>query len=146
MPDDAAALEENAAATARLRALVTSLSADDLAASLGGGWTVSTALAHLAFWDGRQRAALAHFAATGEVLSDDTDDAANVGLEPLANAMPGADAARLAVEAAEAVDEAAIALTAEQRAALLAGGDAYQVRRGDHRIEHIEQIERGLGR
>jgi uncharacterized damage-inducible protein DinB len=48
----------NTEATRRLRELVATLSDADLAAPLGGGWTVAMALGHLAFWDGRQRAAL----------------------------------------------------------------------------------------
>ena len=55
-------LRRNAEATNRLQALVARLEETDLARSLGGGWTVRFALAHLAFWDARQ-----HFAQAGEV-------------------------------------------------------------------------------
>ncbi len=138
--------EHNAAATERLRALVEGLGAQDLERSLGGGWVVATALAHLAFWDGRQRAALEHFAATGEQLGEEADDATNAGLEAIWPAVEAASAGRLAIEAAASVDAVAATLDEAQVAALEAGGSAYQVRRHDHRAEHIDQIEAGLGR
>src|SRR5215467_13798454 len=37
----------------RLQRLVERLTEEQLAASLGGGWTVAVALAHMAFWDRR---------------------------------------------------------------------------------------------
>jgi hypothetical protein len=140
------ALERNAAATERLRALLEGVSALDLDRSLGGGWTIAVALAHLAFWDGRQRAALAHYLATGESLGEESDDAVNAGLEPLTQAVDPASAARLALEAARDVDAAVAALAPETLGVLLDGEGAYQALRCDHRDEHIAQIEAGLGR
>ena len=42
---------ENDASRQRLRGLIARLTDDDLARPLGQHWTVSVALAHLAFWD-----------------------------------------------------------------------------------------------
>ena len=138
--------DRNDAATQRLRALVEGLSDADLERSLGGGWVVATALAHLAFWDGRQRAALERFAATGEQLGEESDDAVNVGLSLILPAVEHASAGRLALAAAEAVDAAAATLDSHQVANLEAGPSGYLVHRHDHRDEHIDQIEAGLGR
>lgn len=138
--------QSNAEATGRLRALVEGLSDGDLERSLGGGWVVATALAHLAFWDGRQRAALEHFAATGEQLGDETDDAVNAGLAGILPAVDHASSGRLALEAAEAVDATIAALDEAQIGTLEAGSNAYLVHRHNHRDEHIDQIEAGLGR
>lgn len=132
--------ERNAAATRRLHELAAGLTDDDLARPLGGGWTVAVALAHLAFWDGRHDAALRHFADTGVVL--DEDDAANAGLEPLAQHLDPRAAASLALSAAERVDATVEQLTADARAAIVAGDHDYMVRRWQHREEHIAQIER----
>ena len=138
--------EHNAAATERLRALVEGLSAEDHERSLGGGWVVATALAHLAFWDGRQRAALEHFVVTGEQLGEEADDATNVGLETIWPAVEAAAAGRLVIPAAASVDAVAATLDEAQVAVLEAGGNAYQVHRHNHRAEHIDQIEEGLER
>lgn len=142
MPDTD--IERNAALTSRLRELTASLTPDDLARSLGGGWTVAVALVHLAFWDVRQHAALREFATTGALAGDASDDAVNGGLERVAQRVDPAAAAGLAIEAAEAVDATIAGLDAGLRAPLLGGEDAYMIRRWAHREEHLEQIEAGL--
>ncbi len=50
---DKSILESNDEVTARLEALAARLTDDDLKRDLGGGWHVSVAFAHLAFWDRR---------------------------------------------------------------------------------------------
>jgi hypothetical protein len=132
----------NVAARERLEALMHRLTAPDFGRSLGGGWTVTTALAHLAFWDFRQAEALAHYTRTGEILAE--DKAVNPALELVAAGMDAGAAARLAVEAANRLDDAVASLDAEAFAALDGGDHAYMVRRGDHRDEHIAQIEAAL--
>lgn len=135
-------IERNAASANTLAALTARLTADDLRRSLGGGWTVASALAHLAFWDRRQDAALRHYSATGERLGE--DDAVNEALDPLLAHVDPAAAATLALDAARAVDATVAALRPDARAALLATDDAYQVQRWAHREEHITQIEAAL--
>lgn len=51
--------DEDVAATQRLEKLVTGLDDVDLRLDLGSGWSVTTALGHLAFWDREQRLNLA---------------------------------------------------------------------------------------
>ena len=53
MPVDRSFVAENSRQRDRLKALVGRLSDGDLRRPLGEGWTVSTALAHMAFWDRR---------------------------------------------------------------------------------------------
>lgn len=145
MTDTSADLERNASATRRLRELVAKLTDDDLAVSLGGGWTIAVALAHLGFWDGRQRGAIEHYAASGEPGSSESDDAVNVGLEPLALLVGAQAAASLAVEAAEAVDVAIERLSVGARSELVDSAERHLVRRWDHREEHLKQIASALG-
>ncbi|HEY4753836.1 MAG TPA: hypothetical protein VIH37_11155, partial [Candidatus Limnocylindrales bacterium] len=99
---------ENAAATADLRSLVESLSAEDLAVDLGGGWNVSMALAHLAFWDSWHLARWLHAAGAGELappaVGDVITDRANEALETTWRAIPAAAAVPLMLDAATAVD------------------------------------------
>jgi hypothetical protein len=136
----------NAAATARLGALADRLHhVADLATPLGGGWTVAIALWHLAFWDGRQRAALEQLAASGMLPGSDADDVTNVALAPLLAALPAGEAASAAMAAATALDAIVATLTPDALEAVRARGAGHVVARAAHRLEHIEQIERALG-
>lgn len=146
MTDTSADLQRNTESAGRLRELVAKLTDDDLAVSLGGGWTVAVALAHLGFWDGRQRATVEHYVASGEIGNSESDDAINVGLEPLALLVDGRAAAELAVEAVEAVDAALERLSADARSTIVDCAEAHLVRRWEHREEHLAQRPSALGR
>lgn len=145
MTETSVDLQRNAETTGRLRELVAKLTEHDLAVSLGGGWTVAVALAHLAFWDGRQRGAIEHYATRGEIGSNASDDAVNVGLEPLALLVAGRATTALAVEAAEATDPAVEPLSPDARSTIVDSAEAHIVRRWDHRSEHLAQIADALG-
>ncbi len=144
-------VERNMEATRRLDALVGRLTAEERVTPLGGGWTVSMAFGHLAFWDGRQRAVLEHFLDTGVLLGSeappphDPDDQTNEALEPLLALLDPDAVGDLVVEAAQAVDELVATLSEAQIAAVLGGEHAYVVRRWRHREEHIAQVEAVIG-
>ncbi|HEU0075258.1 MAG TPA: maleylpyruvate isomerase N-terminal domain-containing protein [Dehalococcoidia bacterium] len=143
MPD-ASILNDNAAVTARLEALVARLSDADLGHDLGGGWTVSVALSHLAFWDRRIAYMLGRWVRDGTPHVELDDDVVNNALEAVHQAVEPRAAARLAVESAKAAD-AAIARGPDAIAdQLIAEDHAYLLRRTGHRTEHIEQIEAAL--
>ena len=152
MADIADELRQNATSLAHLRHVVERLSAEDLERSLGAGWTVTTALGHLAFWDTRQLATVRHHIETGAPLGtggppalEDSDDIVNVAVAALANA---ADPERMRVEvlrAAEAINHFLEDTDPSLLAPIVDGGHAYLVRRWQHREEHLEQIESGLG-
>jgi DinB superfamily len=144
MPEDSI-VRDNAAVTARLEALVSRLSDTDLQHDLGGGWTVSVALAHLAFWDRRIAYVLGRWSAGGEPHVELDDDVVNKALEELLKVVEPRDAARLAVESAEAADAAIARVPEEIASQLIAEDHAYLLRRSGHRGEHIEQIEAALG-
>ena len=144
MTDTSADVQRNAETTTRLRELVAKLTDDEFAISLGGGWNIATAFAHLAFWDGRQRGAVEHYAATGELGSSESDDAVNMGLEPLVSLVAGRAVAELAVEAADAADAAIERLSADARSSVVDSAEAHVVRRWDHREEHLAQIASAL--
>ena len=78
MPDEAT-LNDNAAVTARLQALVSRLSDADLGRDLGGGWTVAVALSHLAFWDRRIAYMLERWMEDGTPHVELDDDVVNKG-------------------------------------------------------------------
>lgn len=143
MPD-AAILENNAAVTSQLEALVARLSEDDMARDLGGGWTVSVALAHLAFWDRRIAYMLDRWMRDGTPHEELDDDVVNNALEAVLQAVEPHAAARLAVEAAKVADDAIARAPDAIADQLVAESHAYLLRRTGHRGEHIEQIEAAL--
>jgi hypothetical protein len=145
MPD-VATVNDNAAVTARLEALVGRLSDADLGRDLGGGWTVSVALSHLAFWDRRIAYMLDRWVRDGTPHFEQDDEMINAALEALHQVVDPRAAGRLAVESARAADTAIARTPDEIAETLIAEGDAYLLRRTGHRTEHIEQIEAGLGR
>ena len=139
MSDHDPDLLRNAEETRRLGDLVARLDAAGLARSLGGGWTVAFAFAHLAFWDARQDAALRVYA-RGEPFPPE-DEVTNAALELIAGSFGREAVAAAAVEAAARLDATATDLTAGQRAALREAGQEFAFRRWPHREEHIAQIE-----
>ena len=140
-PDSMSA--NNSQSTERLARLVARLSADDLSRSLGGNWTVGFALAHLAFWDARQVAALERVASGEPFPSEDL--ATNAALEAIADAFNPDTIGQAAVDAARQLDAVVETLTPDQVGALTGSGKSYAIARAPHREEHIRQIEDALG-
>jgi len=140
----------NARASAELRELVESLSAEALVADAGDGWTVAVLLAHLAFWDRwqivRWQGARAEGLAMPADVSDNVADLANGALEATWRALPAATAAELAVAAAGEVDALVAGLSDASVDAVVAAGRARLLDRSLHRADHLAQIGRVLGR
>lgn len=136
-------LKSNTTSTDRLRALVERLSDEDLNRSLGGNWTVALALAHLAFWDARQVAALHRFAGGEPFPSEDM--AANATLEAIAAGFNPKTIGQAAVDAAQQLDQLVESLTTQQVDALQNANLSYAIERAAHRDEHVQQIEAALG-
>lgn len=147
---DRSFIEANKAATAELRALVEGLSDADLSTDLGEGWTVSMALAHLAYWDEFHTARWIHAAEQGELAPPHADNEvtsrSNEALVTTWRALPPRTAVELMLNAAAMVDayvadldDEAIDLAAERDNASL-------FMREPHRRDHIDQISRALGR
>ncbi len=137
-------LTHNEASTERLRDIVSGLSDDELGTDLGGGWTVSHALWHIAFWDARQSAAL-HCMELGEPFPTE-DRATNLTLDATAAVIDPRAAAEAAEAAAVDLDAALVSLSAAQRESLRADGFGYVISRHAHRNEHADQIVRALNR
>ena len=138
----------NARETARLAAL-TGRSGADLSRDLGGGWNVSTALSHVAFWDRFAAERLKAWLRDGTVVgAGNAIDALNDALLHVWRALPTKAAAAEAVAAAEAIDRQIRDLTDEQigryRASLAPGQTPLFLDRTGHRREHCDQIEAAL--
>ncbi len=137
-------LPHNQAERERLRALAARLSDADLSRTLYDGWTVAAVLAHVAFYDLRALALLQKWE-RGEGRPSPIDpDAINAAMQPLCLAIPPRQAARLAVAAADSVDQKIETLAPEVLSAIRAAGNPVNLNRAEHRGEHLEQIERAL--
>ena len=132
---------ENARELQRLRALVNRLSDEELSLPIGGGWTVASALAHLAFWDQRALVLMRKWEKTGVGASPVDVDVTNDALLALCLEIPPGKAASLAVSAAEAIDREVE--RAPDALILAIGGleGRFRLYRADHRKAHVDQIE-----
>lgn len=151
----------NAAQTRRLLALCLRLDESALSRAIGDGWTVSAALAHLAYWD-RQALALLDDR-VGSILPQPAElpplppgmrrhgfgmelDALNDQLLPGWRATAPWVAIREAVNGAAALDERLAALDGVGIAAIVADGGVAALERWRHRAHHLATIERCLSR
>ena len=143
MAVDRSFIERNRAETARMRALVARLSDDDFKRPVGEHWTVAMALAHLAFWDRRVLLALDVVEREGKVSIPNIDVVVNDISLPLWAAIPPREAARIAIETAEALDQRLEAYPPD----LLEQVAAFNMRwvlRALHRGEHLDEVEQAL--
>jgi hypothetical protein len=132
---------ENARERERLRALINRVTDDELHLPMEAGWTIASALAHLAFWDQRALILMRKWKKSGVALSPIDDDVTNDALLPLCLAIPPRIAARLAVSAAEAIDRELEEASDELIMAIENLGERFRLYRSDHRKVHVDQVE-----
>jgi len=137
---------ENARERQRLQTLIASLSDEDLKRPLPNGWSVAITLAHLAFWDRQRLAVLKQWERAGVQPAPADADTINEGVHLLAADIPPRRAAQLAIEAAEAIDQALEHMSADLMTAIEAGGQSRILRRSMHRRAHLDQIDAAMHR
>lgn len=140
---DRSFVELNRAATERIRMLAAGLNSTEMQHPVGEHWTVAIALAHLAFWDRRVLDGLDRTEQAGALAFPEIDFVVNDLSLPFWAAVPSAEAGRLAVESAAAVDER----LAGYPPALLEEvykGNEYWVVRSLHRNAHLDEVEAAL--
>ena len=136
-------IESNRASTNRIHALVERLTDEEMQHPVGEHWTVAIALAHLAFWDRRVTYILDMTEREGKLFIPQTDVLVNDVSLPLWAAIPPREAARLALETAEALDKRLESFPP----ALLEEIYAYNKRwvvRALHRGEHLDDVDAAL--
>lgn len=138
-------ISENAKERRRMAALLTPLSQEQLERLLPNGWTVAVALAHLAFWDLRQVTLLRRWMEEGVKPASLDAEAINEPLSHLSLALSPEASVALALDAAEAVDQAVEKLTDAQVNELVGMGLAKNLQRFSHRKNHLDKIEEVLG-
>ena len=150
MPDFQTIIQDNREERQRLSALVKGLKEQDFQRRLPNGWTLGSALGHLAFWDLRQATLLKRWLEQGakpSIIPGSLDaEAINEPLNTLAEALEAKAAAKLALEAAEAVDQTVEKLTPEKALELQKMGLERNLHRALHRKGHLDKIEKALGR
>ncbi len=151
MAVDRSYVAQNNVQQERLRALVDRLIDEELRRPLNAGWTVAGVLAHLAFWDQRALLLIERWERGGPAsaprpINRDDVDWINDAAKVLCVALPPHVAAELAVTTAEAVDRKVERLSADLLAANAAAGNPINLLRAEHRREHLDEIERALGR
>lgn len=143
MPLDRSFVERNRASTDRIRALAARLTDDELQQPVGEHWTVAIALAHLAFWDRRVMYVLDKTERDGTLFVPEIDIFVNDLSLPLWAAIPPREAARLAIDTAQALDVQLEGFPV----ALLELINAYNQRwvvRALHRNEHLNEVDAAL--
>lgn len=134
---------DNALWYERLAALANRLSDADLTRPMDAGWTPAAVFAHLAFWDMRIVTLLGQWAAAGAVSPSEIDaHPVNEAMRHLLLAIPPRQAANLALDWAQAANQAVAALSPETAAEIAAKAPNVRLDRLHHRKAHIEEIEK----
>lgn len=143
MPLDQAYVEQNRASTERIRALAARLSDDEMQTKVGEHWTVAIALAHLAWWDRRVMYVLDMTEKDGTLFVPEIDIFINDISLPLWAAIPPREAARLAIETAEALD-ARLENYDRKLLELIHEYNKRWVLRALHRGKHLDEVDAAL--
>ena len=139
---DSSYQQRNLASTRRIREAA-KLSDAEMLTPVGEHWTVAIVLAHLAFWERRVMYVLDKTEKDGRLFVPEIDIFVNDLSLPLWAAIPPQQAARIALESAEAVDRR----LASYPPALLEEIYAYNkrwVERSLHRNDHLDEADAAL--
>ena len=139
-------IQENSSARYRLETFFRNLSDEDLGRTNPDGWTVAALLAHLAFWDNRVVVLLRRWKVEGVDESPVDSDMTNNALKPLCLAIEPRTAVQLCLSSAEAADAEVEMATAELVKQIEASPNFFRLNRALHRNDHLNEIERLLGR
>jgi hypothetical protein len=142
-------VEENETARLELRELIGRLDERSFKCAVESGWTVSTLLCHLAFWDQRVLFLLREWQngrPETSRLSVQSIDSINEAVKAISQAVPGPAAAKLALDSAAAVDSLVAEISDKWVDQIASAGFERFLRRSLHRREHLQKIEEALQR
>jgi hypothetical protein len=145
---DRSFVEENDAARVELSEFIAGLDERSFKFPVGSGWTIATCLCHLAFWDHRVLFLLEEWERTGQLetsrLSSQSVNSVNQAVNAISQAVPGAAAAKLALDTALAVDSLLATISDELISQLVSAGFERYLKRSLHRREHLQKIKAAL--
>ncbi len=137
-------IRDNEKERERLIKLMARLKETELRKRLPNGWSVSVALAHLAFWDFYQVNTLQRWIMEGR-KPDSTDSLiVNDSLSLLSEAIPSPTVVKFTQAAAEMADKLVEKLTQAQADEFLKVGSERLLHRALHRRMHLDKIEQAL--
>src|SRR5215211_3615341 len=134
---DRSFIERNRASTERIRALAARLTDEEMQHPVGEHWTVAIALAHLAFWDRRVMYVLDMTERDRKLFIPEIDIFVNDLSLPLWAAIPPREAARIAIETADALDQRLEAYPTTLLDEIYAYNNRW-IERALHRGEHLD--------
>jgi hypothetical protein len=140
---DPSYIDQNRASTERIRALIARLNDEEMQAKVGEHWTVTIALAHLAFWDQRVRYILDITERDGKLFDLEIDIVVNDLSLPLWAVIPPRDAARICVETSDALDKRLEEFSPQLLEELYNHNKRWVVR-ALHRNEHLDEVDAAL--
>ena len=143
MPIDRSFIAANHASTERMRSLAARLSAAQFQQPVGEHWTVTVALAHIAFWDRRVLDVLDLTEQAGHLVAPEIDVSVNDLSLPLWRVLEPRRTAQIAVETAAALDARLEGFAPDLLEQVYARRDRWVVR-ALHRDEHLDEIEAAL--
>jgi len=135
--------ERNRASTERIRTLVGRLTDDEMQTKVGEHWTVSIALAHLAWWDRRVMYVLDMTKRDGKLFVPEIDIFVNDLSLPLWAVIPPPDAARICIETSEMLDKQLEEYSPELLEEIYNHNKRWVVR-ALHRNEHLDEVDTAL--
>ena len=145
---DRSFVDENDAARVELGEFIAGLDERSFKCPVGSDWTISTCLCHLAFWDHRVLFLLNEWKRTGQIeasrLSSQSVNSINQAVNAISQAVPGAAAAKLALDTAVAVDSLLASISDELVDQLISAGFERYLKRSLHRREHLQKIKEAL--
>ena len=140
-------VQENEASRRELEDFISQLRDSDLEQQVGDGWTVSTVLCHLGFWDQRALYLLRQWRC-GEFevfrLTAQAIDSINEAGRTVARAVPGQASARLALDSAEAIDSEIAQIGDDLIEKIRAAGLDRTLKRSAHRRAHLGKLKEVL--
>jgi hypothetical protein len=138
-------ISNNADSLNRLRRFAAAVTPDELRREVGAGWNVASILLHMAFWDRRASLLIARWMEDGVQDSPIDSDIVNDGIKEFLLAVPVQAAPRMAVAAAEEVDDAVERLPPAMLSAIEGHDVHVRLDRAHHRHQHLDEIAKALG-
>jgi len=135
--------ELNRASTERIKKLAASLTDEQMQTRVGEHWTVAIALAHLAWWDRRVMYVLDMTAKDHDVFIPNIDITVNDISLPLWAAIPALEAARIAIETSEDLDQRLEVYPQDLLEKIYETNKRWVVR-ALHRNEHLDEVDAAL--
>ena len=142
MPINPSYKELNRASTERIKTYAR-LNDAEMQTRVGEHWTVSIALAHLAFWDRRVMYALDRTEQEGKLYIPEIEIAVNDLSLPFWAAIPSKDAVQLAIENSEAVDKRLETYPQNLLEEIYNHNERWVVR-ALHRDTHLDEVDAAL--